>query len=180
MVARRYKIKPVDQSTWPDFEALFESKGAPKYCWCMVWRMTRDELKENDSKHRKRFIRKRVRGEVPIGLLAYDDGEPVAWCSVAPRETFQRLDGDTSLEKVWSVVCFYIRRTHRRAGMTEFLIDHAKRYAKKHGARYLEAYPVEKDSPSYRFMGFVSTFEKTDFTFVKKAGTRRNVMVCSL
>ncbi len=40
----------------------------------------------------------------------------------------------------------------------------------------LEAYPVEKKSPSYRFMGFISTFEKAGFEFVKKAGTRRNVM----
>lgn len=50
----------------------------------------------------------------------------------------------------------------------------------KNGAKYLEAYPVDPDSPSYRFMGFVKTFEKVDFTFLKRAGTRRNVMICKL
>jgi len=56
-------------------------------------------------------------------------------------------------------------------------VEKAKRYAMENGASYLEAYPVAPDSPSYRFMGFVDTFEKAGFRFVKKAGTRRNAMV---
>jgi hypothetical protein len=48
------------------------------------------------------------------------------------------------------------------------------------GAKYLEAYPVKPDSPSYRFMGFIQTFEKAAFSFVKKAGTRRHVMKCKV
>ena len=30
----------VDAGRWPDFERLFESRGGPKACWCMVWRAT--------------------------------------------------------------------------------------------------------------------------------------------
>ncbi|HZX14011.1 MAG TPA: hypothetical protein VFF49_06395, partial [Thermodesulfobacteriota bacterium] len=30
-------------------------------------------------------------GEIP-GLLAYSDGKPVGWCSVAPRERFPSLN----------------------------------------------------------------------------------------
>jgi hypothetical protein len=60
------------------------------------------------------------------------------------------------------------------------LIEKAKAYARKNGAKYMEAYPVQRDSPSYRFMGFVKTFEKAGFTFVKMAGTRRHVMTCGL
>lgn len=44
----------------------------------------------------------------------------------------------------------------------------------------MEAYPVEPDSPSYRFMGFKQTFEKAKFNFIKKAGKRRNVMLLVL
>jgi hypothetical protein len=36
---------------------------------------------------------------------------------------------------------------------------------------------MDQDSPGYRFMGFIKTFEKAGFNFVKKAGTRRNLMV---
>ncbi len=177
---RDITVKPVDQSNWIDFERLFKSKGAPKYCWCMAWRATNEELKLNNPTSRKRFIKKRVSNKVPIGLLAYVKDDPIAWCSIAPRETFQRLGGDESLKNVWSLTCFYVKREYRRKGILEILISNAKKYAKKHRAKYLEAYPVEPDSPSYRFMGFISNFENADFSFVKKAGTRRHVMTCEL
>ena len=170
-------FKPFNENRWKDFETLFKSKGAPSYCWCMVWRMTKEELKQNTSANRKKFIRKRVASKIPIGLLGYDGDQPVAWCSIAPRETYQRLGGDERLHNVWSIACFFVKREYRDQGLVHLLIEQAKKYAKKHGARYLEAYPVVPNSPSYRFMGFVETFEKAGFTFVKKAGTRRNVMV---
>src|SRR5687768_4535980 len=173
---KNIEIKPVDKSNWRDLEMLFESKGAPGYCWCMVWRMTKDELKQNNSTCRKEFIKQRVFSGIPIGLLAYVDGEPIAWCSIAPRETHERLGGDESLDKVWSVTCFFIKKEFRKKGLTDFLLEQAKNYAKKNGGKFIEAYPVEINAPSYRFMGFVNTFEKAGFTFIKKAGTRRHVM----
>jgi GNAT superfamily N-acetyltransferase len=178
--SEKLKVKPVDKNTWKDFEALFQSRGAPSYCWCMLWRMTKDERKQNNSANRKKFIRKRVLTRTLIGLLGYIDKEPIAWCSIAPRETYQRLGGDESLEDVWSIACFFIKRDYRDQGLVEVLIEHAKKYAKKNGAKYLEAYPVVPSSPSYRFMGYVHTFEKANFGFVKKAGTRRNVMTYEL
>jgi predicted GNAT family acetyltransferase len=180
MATQKIQIKPVDKSGWKDFEKLFESKGAPKYCWCMAWRMDKEELKQNNSSSRKKFIKKRVNAETPIGLLAYVNKEPIAWCSIAPRETYQRLGGDENLEKVWSIACFFIKREFRGQGLVDQLIKGAKKYAKKNGAKFLEAYPVDPQSPSYRFMGFVKTFEKAGFNFVKKAGTRRHVMTLEL
>jgi GNAT superfamily N-acetyltransferase len=170
------KVKPVDKANWNDFELLFESKGAPGYCWCMVWRMRKEELKQNNSACRKEFIKQRVFSGIPIGLLAYVDDKPIAWCSIAPRETHERLGGDESLDNVWSLTCFFIKKEFRKKGLTNFLLEKAMEYAKKNGAAYVEAYAVEPNSPSYRFMGFVNTFEKAGFTFVKKAGTRRHVM----
>jgi GNAT superfamily N-acetyltransferase len=176
----KIKVKPVGTTTWNDFETLFKSKGAPSYCWCMAWRMTKEELKQNNSASRKKFIKQRVSSRIPIGLLAYVDNEPIAWCSVAPRETYQRLGGDESIEDVWSIACFFIKREFRDQGLVDHLIEEAKKYARRKGAKYLEAYPVEPDSPSYKFMGLVHSFEKADFQFVRKAGTRRNVMTFEL
>jgi hypothetical protein len=48
--------------------------------------------------------------------------------------------------------------------------------ARRHGAKVLEAYPVDSDSPSYRFMGFVPVFRAAGFRHVGRAGTRRHVM----
>jgi hypothetical protein len=48
--------------------------------------------------------------------------------------------------------------------------------ARRHGASAVEAYPVDADSPSYRFMGFVPFFRSAGFTHVGRAGSRRHVM----
>ena len=48
------------------------------------------------------------------------------------------------------------------------------------GAAVVEAYPVEPDSSSYRFMGLVGTFEAIGFIPVGRAGTRRHVMRLAL
>jgi GNAT superfamily N-acetyltransferase len=179
-VCHNIKIKPVDKSNWNDFENYFQVKGGPGYCWCMVWRMTKEELKQNNSECRKMFIKERVWNNIPIGILAYIENNVIGWCSIAPRETHQRLDGDNTIEKVWSLTCFHIKKEYRKKGITKYLIENAKKYAKENGGEYIEAYPVEEDSPSYRFMGFTKTFEKEGFKYIKMAGTRRHVMIYKL
>lgn len=109
--------------------------------------------------------------------MAYDDGQAIAWCSVAPKGGYRGLGGSENLDKLWSLTCFYILPQYRKQGMVHVLIEAAKLYAKDKGGEYLEAYPVEKDSPSYPHMGFVSTFEKEGFVYREKAGTRRKAMV---
>jgi hypothetical protein len=45
------------------------------------------------------------------------------------------------------------------------------------GAKIVEAYPVDVDSPSYRFMGFVPAFEKAGFEPTgQREGKRRHLM----
>ena len=144
----------------------------------MHWRMTKDELKQNNSACRKEFIKQRVWSNTPIGILGYSENEAVAWCSIAPRETHQRLGGDEELKNVWSITCFYVKNKYRRKGLMKFLIKGAENYAKENGAEYIEAYPIEKDSPNgYGFMGFIKTFEEMGFEFVKMAGKKRHVMI---
>lgn len=171
-------FKPVTKATKDDFVSLFESKGAPSYCWCMAWRADKDEIKVPGSK-RKPLMVKRIDAGVPVGLLGYLEGEPVAWVAIAPKETFRGgLGGPEPQEgeTVWSLVCMFTRREHRGEGHGHELIAAAVKEAKKRGATVVEAYPVDSDSPSYRFMGFVSTFEKAGFEPAGDAGTRRHVM----
>jgi hypothetical protein len=174
------KVKPVTKTNWNDFERLFKSKGAPHYCWCMAWRLSAEERKRDNSASRKKYMKQRISTGTPVGLLGYIDDDPVAWCSIAPRDSYQRLGGDEDLEQVWSIVCFFIKKEFRDQGFIDLLIHQAKKFAKQNGGKYLEGYPVDPKSPSYRFMGFVQTFKKAGFHFVKKAGTRRNVMIYKL
>jgi GNAT superfamily N-acetyltransferase len=90
------------------------------------------------------------------------------------------LGGPTNVselpEEVWSLACFFIRRELRGKGLTKRIIEAAVQHAAKRGAKVVEAYPVEPGSPSYRFMGYLSTFSAAGFHEVGRAGTRRRVM----
>lgn len=77
---------------------------------------------------------------------------------------------------MWSIVCFFVRRDLRGQGLGPKLLKAAVAMARKHGARVVEAYPVDEDAPSYRFMGFVPMFADAGFAEVGRAGTRRHVM----
>lgn len=168
---------------WPDFEALFESPGAPKYCWCMAWRATPEEVKTVPrGSDRKPLIEARIKDKTTVGLVGYLDGEPVAWVSIAPRDTYRDLGGPAAEtgEKIWSLACMYIHRRLRGEGYGMQLIEASKAYARQRGATVLEAYPVDPKSPSYRFMGFVPAFERLGFEKIGKAGSRRHVMRLSL
>ncbi|MCZ7528367.1 MAG: hypothetical protein M5U14_19570 [Acidimicrobiia bacterium] len=61
-------------------------------------------------------------------------------------------------------------------GAFRALLGAAVEHARHRGARVVEAYPVDPDSPSYRFMGFVGSFEAAGFAHLGRAGTRRHVM----
>ncbi|MEO1053588.1 MAG: GNAT family N-acetyltransferase [Bacteroidota bacterium] len=175
-----FEFRPVDRTRWPDLEKLFESRGGPHNCWCVLWRKVPSKLKEQGKTGKKKVLKAQVDEGLPIGLLAYDQHEPVAWCSVAPRETYRTLGGDETLERVWSLVCFFISREYRQSGLTKQLILASIEHAKKHGAQYLEAFPVAPDSPSYKFMGLVPVFEELGFEVIKKVGSRRNLAMLDL
>ena len=175
---RGLTFREVDRGRLHDLVTLFESPGGPKYCWCMVWRATPDEAKRTDGASRKAAFTRRVKQGVPVGILAYLDGRPIAWCSIAPRQTYRDLGGaaEQTEENVWSLVCFFVTRGYRGQGMLARLIGAAVEHARERGATIVEAYPVDPDSPSYRFMGFVAAFERAGFIEVGRAGTRRHVM----
>jgi GNAT superfamily N-acetyltransferase len=169
-------FKPVTATTLGDFEALFGAPGAPKYCWCMAWRATSDELKHASSASRHSQMRGRIADQVQVGLLAYADKTPIGWVSVAPKDTFRSLGGPDSKDTIWSLTCLFVAKEHRKTGLSAQLIQAAASFAKQHGADLLEAYPVDPDSPSYRFMGFVPAFERLGFKPIARAGKRRHIM----
>ena len=179
------EVHPVTPDRWDDMVTLFEQRGprgghrnTPAYgCWCMYWR---DRALEH-GEPKKRAMRALVRDGCEPGLLAYADGEPVGWVSVAPRETF-RLKGAPAGpgEVVWSISCFFVPRDRRREGLSRELIAGAVAHAKKNGATVVEAYPVDPDSPSYRHMGFIPVFAAAGFADLGMTGKRRHVMRFSI
>ena len=176
------KFQSVTPERWPDLERFFESRGGPKHCWCMVFRPMSTAFRRAGSPAKKQALYQTVVANTPVGILAYDGDQAIAWCSIAPLETYTNLrtrsyvsDG-SDLEDVWSIACFYIRSAYRRQGMTTQLIKAAIDYARENGAKVIEAYPVDYDSPSYSYMGRIGTFERLGFKEIAMAGTRRHMM----
>ena len=173
-----YTFREVDASRWDDFEAVFEARGGPKYCWCMVFRAPPGQSHAPDKAAKKAEMQRRILTDEPVGILAYDGDDPVAWCSIAPVGTFQRLGKavDKEREGVWSLTCFFVPRRLRGQGLSRRLLQAAIDHARARGAGTLEAYPVDPDSPSYGYLGRVPMFLAAGFVEVGRLGTRRHVM----
>lgn len=183
-------FKPVTPDSWPELAKFFAGRGNPNYCWCMIWRATSTEYRRMKGAERKAALQQRVASGESIGLLAYQDGEPVAWCSVAPRGSYKRLERSRTIKPVddrdcWSIVCFFVAPAWRGRGLTTRLLRAAVEYACEQGAEVVEGYPVEPErdeegnwqpAKSYRFMGYLSSFEKAGFVDVTPADSSRRVM----
>ncbi len=180
----RLSFHPLTPDRWPDLEALFGPNGACGGCWCMWWRLTRSEFAGLRGEERRQLFNTVVHsGRVP-GILAYADGRPAGWCSVAPREDFPSLERSPILkrvdaEPVWSIVCFYTRRGLRRRGLMAGLLRAAVEYARGQGARIVEGYPVEPQGPipaSMLFTGTASAFRAAGFVEVARRSPKRPIM----
>jgi GNAT superfamily N-acetyltransferase len=118
---------------------------------------------------------------IPIGVLGYVAGEPMGWCSVAPRETYAALERFRALPRVddtrvWSVVCFFVDGRVRGRGFPTGLLAAAVEYACSRGAAAVEGYPVEPGPRLYTYMGSPALFEGLGFVDVAPPGQDRRVM----
>jgi GNAT superfamily N-acetyltransferase len=174
-------VVPVTDERWNDLVRVFGPSGAYSGCWCMWWRESARDFDRNGNAGNRRRMRSLVRdGRIP-GLLAYRDGEPVGWVSVAPRAEFPRVERSPKLKPVddrpvWSVVCFFIHRRHRGTGVSRALLDAAVGHAAEEGARVVEAYPVDPDERTYSnaeaYTGPLPMFEAAGFREVARRGKR--------
>ena len=110
-----------------------------------------------------------------MGIVGYSDDKPVAWCSIAPRPTYRKLGGledpAESPDAVWSLVCMFVPRRLRGQGIAKLLVSGAVDHARSRGASVVEAYPVDPESPSYKFMGVIPDLRRFG---VRGGGQGRN------
>jgi GNAT superfamily N-acetyltransferase len=172
---------PVTRERRADLARFSERHGKFRYCSCMRWRLTSAEYSRSTKEERIAKLDALVEAETPVGVLAYLDGEPIGWVSVAPRQTYGALERYRALARidsapVWSVACFFIDRHARRQGVTLGLLNAAVAYALEQGATIIEGYPVAPDARIYTYMGSPATFRKAGFVDVTPAGRARPVM----
>jgi GNAT superfamily N-acetyltransferase len=175
------EFHPVTQVRLPDLARFSERHGKFRYCSCMRWRLASSDYKRSTKESRVAALDDLVCQGTPVGVLAYQDGEPVGWCSVAPRATYAALERFRALPRlddapVWSVVCFFVDSRLRHSGLTLGLLRAAVEYAASQGATIIEGYPVEPGPRLYTYMGSPETFRRAGFRDVTPPGQARRVM----
>lgn len=166
------RVVEVTSETWSDFERLFLARGGPHHYWCGVYRFRNGgELSSVEKRERMLAL---VAAGTPIGVLAYAGSEPVGWCSVAPRESYVRLERSRTMPRVssvptWTVLCFFVPRPRRRVGVPEALLRGALIVARRHGAELVEGYPYDSAGISATHRGNSRVFRAVGF---RRAGTR--------
>jgi GNAT superfamily N-acetyltransferase len=185
MSAASLDIRPLTPDRLPDLSSLFEQGGDPKWCWCAYFRIRGfDFSKGSKDRHRAAMeaaTNASAAEDRAPGLVAYDGDEAVGWISIGPREDYERLAHSTVLKPlddkpVWSIVCFVVGRHARGRGVARKLLDAGVAYAREHGARLLEAYPVEvaggtRVPPGDAYRGTLSMFENAGFKIAARRTT---------
>lgn len=184
------EVYPVTAERWPDLEALFGPKGAYAGCWCMFWRLERGEFKQLKGEGTRAVLQEMACDNKVPGFLAYDESGAIGWCSAGPREQYAALENSRILKRVddqpvWSVVCFYVAKAARGQGVMYALLRGVVAYAGQQGARIVEGYPIDMQTPklagqkltSYAgYMGVASVFRDVGFVEVGRASETQLIM----
>lgn len=186
MAARaKLDVRPLTPARWPDLCALFGAQGACAGCWCMWARLPRAQYESGKGAGNKRRLQALVRRGRPPGLLGYSGGEPVAWCSIAPREQFVRLQRSRVMKPVderlvWSIVCLMVRKDLRGRGFSRAMIAGAATWARKNGAKIVEAYPTDthgkRTADAFAWMGLASAYTRAGFVEVARRSRTRPIL----
>lgn len=175
------EIVPLAPDRWDALVSLFDRPGDPRWCWCAYWRRPGTSWASHDAAENRAALRALADAAVPPGLLALRDGSAVGWVAVAPRAEYVRLERSRTIphlpgEAVWAVTCFVVGREARRSGVAGALLAAAVEFARAHGARTLEAYPVDAGGArmpaALAYTGTLGMFERAGFAVAAETTSR--------
>jgi GNAT superfamily N-acetyltransferase len=193
---RQLRIVPANQATWRDLVAVFGTADYPAHCQCQRFKTTGWIWHETTVEQRQSRLCEQTNCDDPdapttSGMVAYVDGEPAGWVAVEPRSAYPKLrtsrivwkgrHEDKDDDAVWAVTCFAIRKGYRGRGLMYPLAMATIDFARRHGARALEAYPMitqpgKQITWGELFVGARQVFEDAGFRLVTHPSPRRVVM----
>ena len=187
--AGRLTVRPLTPRRWPDLERIFQARGCSvaRGCWCMFYRL-RGSPPPPRGRTRAQANRTRLKSLVdanrPPGLIGYRGKIPVGWVSLGPRQDYAKLEHSPVMkpvdeQPVWSIVCFVVPAEYRGQGVAQELLAGAVAYARRKGARVIEAYPVDRpgrSSPETLWFGTKAMYDRAGFAEVARRKPRRPVV----
>ncbi|MCA1403127.1 GNAT family N-acetyltransferase [Ensifer sp. IC3342] len=184
------QFAPVTADRWPDFETLFGPKGAFCGCWCVALRLPYAIRGNMTIDQRKDVMRARIEAGPPPGILGYSEGKPVAWVQVGPRHDVPQFNSPRTCSRpleeseaedasVWAVSCFFLSSPLRGKGLSHRMLAAAIDHARKGGAGYLDACPIDhtKQPKSVTLcIGSTAIFNAAGFEMVARRKDGRPLM----
>jgi GNAT superfamily N-acetyltransferase len=175
-----FNVKPLDESTWPDFARLVEKhNGVWGGCWCMSFHQEGVGRTKSASQNRSEK-EGRVREGRAHAALVYDGATAVGWCQFGPTDELPRiklkrdyLNGLTKLPD-WRITCFFVDRDCRGKGVTSIALEGALNEIARLGGGTVESYPEDVEgrsvSGSFLYNGAISIFERQGFQRTRRLG----------
>ena len=125
----------------------FAGNPAWASCYCMAHHVAGGEEGEDWStrswRDNRNDIAERIRTGETQGVIAYCDGQVVAWCNASPRckyPDYARNDGADDTTGV--VTCFVVAPTHRGHGLARKMLAAVLEHFPTSGITAVEAHPA--------------------------------------
>lgn len=186
---------PANEAGWDDLQDIFGTRGTGARCQCQRYKLQpRESFGSTPVEDRAARLREQTDcghpgSGVTSGLVAFSDDVPVGWCAVEPRpalvgllRTFRVPWEGRSQDKddagIWAVTCLFVRAGHRRRGVSGELALAAVDFARRRGARALEAYPITTTQviAEELHVGTVGVFADAGLIEIGRPTKRRAVM----
>jgi GNAT superfamily N-acetyltransferase len=190
------RVVPANEASWEDLQTVLGERGDPARCQCQYYKIRDKDWRSVPIDERALRLRQQTHCGHPdatttSGLVAYVGEDPAGWCAVEPRDAYPRLrltrvpwtgrSEDKDDDGVWAVTCFVTRTGFRRRGVSRALALAAADFARRRGARALEAYPMittpgQEITWGELHVGSRSIFAAAGFSEVTHPTARRVVM----
>jgi GNAT superfamily N-acetyltransferase len=145
-------IRKLSPQLLPDFLTFFDGPAFadnPDWssCYCCFHHVPDSKEWETRTEEQNRGLAiELIRAGQFHGFLAYKSDQPVGWCKAAARLQIPALAQWSDLaiddaDRVGSIVCFVVEKSHRRQGVATKLLDAACEAFSRAGLKIAEAYP---------------------------------------
>jgi GNAT superfamily N-acetyltransferase len=180
----RYRIKALDESTWPAFAELVDCNGGIfGGCWCMGFHPKDDEVDAAFATKRERKEHLVRTGRAHASLV-FEGDTCVGWCQFGSPEELPRIKSRAAYEKErttlpdWRIACCYVGKGHRRQGVAAAALAGALELIADLGGGVVEGYPEPADAVPAGFLynGALSTYDDLGFTRERMIGKHRWVV----
>ena len=177
-------IKALDETSWPAFAELAQtSDGFPSGCWCMAFHPEGVGKDTTAELNRERKLA-RVRNGTTHHALVFEDDLCVGWCQFGSPDELPRIKSRAAYQKTlstlpnWRITCFYVRKGHRRQGVSKDALSGALDLIADLGGGVVEGYPEPAGSVPAGFLynGALTTYEQLGFTSDRAIGKHRWVV----